>query len=107
MERARAGKVVVGDRYEIVRPLASGGMGEVLLARQVNLDRLVVIKRAVNEHSARELRALVDEAHVAARLHHPNIVSVLDVIDVAANPMVVLELVVGVSLRDLIEFDED
>ncbi len=78
-------------------------MGEVLLARQVNLDRLVVIKRAVNEHSGRELRALIDEAHVAARLHHPNIISVLDVIGDPANPMVVLELVVGVSLRDLID----
>ena len=82
-------------------------MGEVLLARQVNLDRLVVIKRAVNEHSSREMRALVDEAHVAARLHHPNIVSVLDVIDAAASPMVVLELVVGVPLRDLIDRSPD
>jgi serine/threonine protein kinase/tetratricopeptide (TPR) repeat protein len=78
-------------------------MGEVLLARQVNLDRLVVVKRAVNGHSGRELRALIDEAHVAARLHHPNIISVLDVIGDPANPMVVLELVVGVSLRDLID----
>ena len=102
VDRYPSGKLV-GDRYDIVRPLATGGMGEVLLARQVNLDRLVVIKRAVNEHSSRELRALVDEAHVAARLHHPNIVSVIDVIDAAASPMVVLELVVGVSLRDLID----
>ena len=94
---------LVGGRYEIVRTLASGGMGEVLLARQVNLDRLVVVKRAVNGHSGRELRALIDEAHVAARLHHPNIISVLDVLGDPSNPMVVLELVVGVSLRDLID----
>ncbi|HWU87992.1 MAG TPA: serine/threonine-protein kinase, partial [Kofleriaceae bacterium] len=106
MERLRSEKLA-GGRYEIVRPLASGGMGEVLLARQVNLDRLVVIKRAVNRHSGRELRALVVEAHVAARLHHPNIVSVLDVIDAEANPMVVLELVVGVPLRDLIDLAPD
>jgi serine/threonine protein kinase len=98
---------LLSDRYDIVRPLASGGMGEVLLARQINLDRLVVIKRAVNGQSGRELRALVDEAHVAARLHHPNIVSVIDVIGVAANPMVVLELVVGVSLRELIDRTPD
>jgi serine/threonine protein kinase/tetratricopeptide (TPR) repeat protein len=102
VERARPGEVVA-DRYEIVRPLATGGMGEVLLARQLNLDRLVVLKRAVNEHSGRELRALADEARVAARLHHPNIVSVLDVIDAEANPVVVLELVVGVPLRDVID----
>ncbi len=106
MDRASSGKLV-GDRYDLVRPLASGGMGEVVLARQVNLDRLVVIKRAVNQHSSRELRALVDEAHVAARLHHPNIVSVLDVVDASANPMIVFELVVGVSLRELIDRTPD
>ena len=102
VERVRPGEVVAG-RYEIIRSLATGGMGEVLLARQVNLDRLVVIKRAVNQHSGRELRALADEARVAARLHHPNIVSVLDVIDAESTPMVVLELVVGVPLRDVID----
>jgi tetratricopeptide (TPR) repeat protein len=102
VERARPGELVA-DRYEIVRALASGGMGEVLLARQLNLDRLVVLKRAIRDHSGRELRALADEARVAARLHHPNIVSILDVVDAGASPVIVLELVAGVSLREVID----
>ncbi len=78
-------------------------MGEVVLARQLNLDRLVVVKRVTDLKSQRNLRALVDEARIAARLNHPNIVAVLDVVDTAEQPMVVMEFVAGVSLRDLIE----
>ena len=58
---------LVAGRYEIVRPLDRGGMGEVLLARQVNLDRLVVVKRVLDRGSARDLGMLADEARLAAR----------------------------------------
>jgi serine/threonine protein kinase/tetratricopeptide (TPR) repeat protein len=94
---------LVAGRYQLVRTLGRGGMGEVLLARQLNLDRLVVVKRVTDIKSKRSLRALVDEAKIAARLNHPNIVAVLDVIDTAEQPLVVLEFVAGVSLRELIE----
>src|SRR5262245_993032 len=91
---------LVAGRYEIVRPLGAGGMGEVLLARQLNLDRLVVLKRT---RPGIEIAALADEARLAARLHHPNIVSILDVIDRDGAPVLVMELVAGVPLRELIE----
>jgi hypothetical protein len=96
----RSSGELVGGRYEIVRSLGRGSMGEVLLARQLSLDRLVVVKRVVDAQSA---PALVEEAWVAARLHHPNIVTILDVLELDGEPIVVMELVVGVSLRELME----
>jgi tetratricopeptide (TPR) repeat protein len=93
----------LGGRYQIVRPLGRGGMAEVVLARQLNLDRLVVIKRVADDRSQRQVQALLEEARVAARLHHPNIVGVLDVSEPADPPFVVFELVIGVTLHEILE----
>ena len=57
----------IAGRYEIVRVLGRGGMGEVLLARQTNLGRLVVIKRVPPDHPERHTRALISEARLARR----------------------------------------
>ncbi len=95
------GELIAG-RYELVRELGRGGMGEVLLARQVNLGRLVVIKRVIPEQSMRLVRALLDEARLAARLHHPCIVSVLDVSADDVEAFVAMEYVAGVTLRDML-----
>src|SRR5262245_39346279 len=79
-------------------------MAEVFLARQVNLGRLVVIKQVRSDAvSERGMRAVLDEARVAALLHHPNIVTVLDVGDDAGSPFVALEWVAGKSLREVLE----
>jgi tetratricopeptide (TPR) repeat protein len=91
---------MVAGRYEIVRPIGGGGMGDVFLARQVNLDRLVVIKSA---RPGTDVAVLADEARLVARLHHPNIVSILDVVERDGAPILVMELVAGVPLRELID----
>jgi predicted ATPase len=79
-------------------------MGQVYLAQQLNLNRLVVIKRVIaekaNDHG---IRALLEEARVAARLHHPNVVSVLDVSNDGGAPFIAMEYLSGVTLRDMIE----
>ena len=89
----------LAGRYQVLRVLDRGGMGEVVIARQLNLDRLVVVKRPLG--SARATRAVLEEARVAARLHHPNIITVLDVS--AEPPFVAMEYVAGVSLREVLE----
>ena len=94
---------LVGDRYEIVRELGRGGMGEVLLARQLNLGRLVVLKRVLPEHPQRFVTMLLEEARVAARLHHPSIISVLDVSADGEPAFVAMEYVAGATLRELIQ----
>jgi eukaryotic-like serine/threonine-protein kinase len=71
----------VGGRYEILEPLARGGMGTVYRARDRELDRLVALKvlsaTALDDEAA--VSRLQQEARVLARLEHPGIVPVHDV----------------------------
>ena len=68
--------------YALVAPVARGGMGEVWLARELAPDRpprTVVVKRLL-EHldgEGRYAHMLLDEARIAAQLHHPHIVQLL------------------------------
>jgi predicted ATPase len=79
-------------------------MGEVFLAQQVNLNRLVVIKQVLaSRANDQHVRALLEEARVAARLHHPNVVNVLDVSRDGETPFVAMEYLAGVTLREMIE----
>ncbi|HEY2074678.1 MAG TPA: serine/threonine-protein kinase, partial [Gaiellaceae bacterium] len=73
--------VLVAGRYEVERPLGHGAMAVVDLARDRELDRDVALKRlAENLARDEDLRArFVREGRLAARLSHPNIVSIFDV----------------------------
>jgi Tol biopolymer transport system component/predicted Ser/Thr protein kinase len=73
--------------YEIVAPLASGGMGEVYRARDTRLDRIVAIKLIQDQFSARFER----EARAIAALNHPNICQIYDV----GSNFLVMEFVEG------------
>ena len=71
-------------RYQVIRRLAIGGMGEVFLARQsgvAGFDRLVILKSLLPDLAAQEdfVHQFLDEARVAATLNHPNIVSIYEV----------------------------
>lgn len=75
---------MIFDKYEIVRRLALGGMGEVFLARQTGVagfDRLVILKSLLPELAEQEgfIDQFLDEARVAATLNHPNIVAIYEV----------------------------
>ena len=72
---------LVAGRYEIERPLGHGAMAVVDLARDVELDRRVALKRlAENLSRDEELRArFLREGRLAARLAHPNVVRIFDV----------------------------
>ncbi len=71
-------------RYELLRHLATGGMAEIYLARARGIEgfeKLVVAKRLLPraEHDATLIAMFLDEARLAATLHHPNIVQVYDI----------------------------
>ena len=96
-----AGQILDG-RYEILAPLAEGGMGAVYRARRTLLGDEVAIKivRADQTGDAPRERFL-RESRACARLRHPNIVSILDFnADQAEHPFLVMELLNGPSLKD-------
>ena len=92
----------LGPRYEVLGVLGRGGMGTVLTVRQRDLDRLVAVKVLLHSEVSPEEAALVRfrrEAQAAARLGHPNIITVHDY-DTApdGSPYMVMELLSGADL---------
>jgi serine/threonine protein kinase len=95
-------------RYEPLFKIASGGMATVYagrLAGAMGFQRLVAIKRPHRHllEDPRLVEMLLHEANLASRLHHPNVVSVQDVVQVHDNVYLVMDLVEGAPLADLIE----
>jgi serine/threonine protein kinase len=91
-------------RYQILRPLAQGGMGTTWLARDPELDRVVVTKglRAEATSSTKERERLVREARLLAGLGHPNIVHVYDLVEQAGQWFICMQQARGRTLRDLL-----
>jgi serine/threonine-protein kinase len=97
--------VVSGGRYRLEHPLGHGGMATVYLARDAELDRPVAVKilAASLAGDAAFRKRLLREARLAARLSHPNVVSVYDVGKTEdGRPYIVMECVEGVTLADLL-----
>jgi serine/threonine protein kinase len=93
-------------KYELVRPLAAGGMAEIFLARQSGpggFQKTVVLKR-LHPRLARDedlVRMFVDEARIAARLTHTNIVQIYDLGATEGNYYIAMEYVRGHDLREI------
>jgi serine/threonine protein kinase len=93
---------ILDGRYEILAPLAEGGMGAVYLARRVLLGDDVAIKVILaDQEGPAPLARFVRESRACAQLRHPNIVSILDYnADDPLRPFLVMELLSGPSLKD-------
>jgi serine/threonine protein kinase len=85
-------------QYEIIRLLGRGGMGEVYLARDLRLGRLVAVKRLCT-HGAELVERFVREARTTARCMHENIVVIHEVGEHDGHPYMVLEYLEGQTLR--------
>jgi WD40 repeat protein/tRNA A-37 threonylcarbamoyl transferase component Bud32 len=79
---------------EILAPLGHGGMGVVYKARQLRLNRLVALKRLRSSDPREAARSRI-EAEALARLQHPNIVQIFEVIEHEGRVFLALELVEG------------
>ncbi|HET8988104.1 MAG TPA: serine/threonine-protein kinase, partial [Humibacillus sp.] len=95
---------VLGGRYELVAPIASGGMGDVWHATDEVLGRSVAVKvmRADGVDDVAFAARFRDEARNAAGLHHPHIASVFDFGEQDGQAWIVMELVLGSTVSDLI-----
>ena len=93
---------ILDNRYEILAPLAVGGMGAVYRARRTLLGDEVAIKvvrQDAPDFASRE--RFLRESRIAARLRHPSIVSIFDFdMPQDADPYLVMELLSGPSLRE-------
>jgi hypothetical protein len=102
---------VVAGRYELLDPVGHGAMGTVWRARDVRLDREVAVKEVClpgpmtsQDRSVLRERSL-REARVAARLTHPGVVTVHDVIEAEGSPWIIMELVPSRSLAQMLAED--
>ena len=97
--------VIIGNRYEIIEKIGSGGMSDVYKAKCHKLNRYVAIKVLKKEFC--ENKSFVSkfrvEAQSAAGLSHPNIVSVYDVGEEGGLHYIVMELVEGITLKEYIQ----
>lgn len=91
------------DRYKIESVLGEGGMGVVYRAQDTLLQRPVAIKTlAPGLFGDEGARRILREAQSVARLHHPQIVSIFDVVTETGSYAIVMEFVEGKTLRELI-----
>lgn len=97
--------MVMGDRYEILEKIGTGGMSDVYKAKDHKLNRFVAVKVLKQEFSenANFVSKFRIEAQAAAGLMHPNIVNVYDVGEEADVHYIVMELVEGITLKKYIE----
>ena len=87
------------SHYKILKTLGRGGMGIVYLAEDGRLKRQVAIKCLYKQQSDALLERLRREAKVLAKLNHPNVVKIYDVVDQEDGFALVMEYVGGRSLR--------
>ncbi|WP_328774182.1 serine/threonine-protein kinase [Streptomyces sp. NBC_00286] len=104
------GRLIAG-RYRLAERIGRGGMGTVWRAEDEVLGRQIALKRLHAHHhlSDDELATLYErmrrEARSAARITHPNVVVVHDVVDDDGLPCIVMEYVPSVTLGDLLKDD--
>ncbi|MFI6763078.1 ricin-type beta-trefoil lectin domain protein [Micromonospora sp. NPDC050417] len=101
----------ITDRYVLVERIGQGGMGRVWRARDEMLQRDVAVKEIVappglTDESRQELRERsLREARAIARLDHPNVVRVFDVLTSGGEPWIVMEYIPSRSLYETISTD--
>src|SRR4029434_8222020 len=95
-------------RYEIHSHLGAGGMGEVYLAHDTELDRNVALKILPAKVTAKQdrLRRCVQEANATAKLNHPNIAHIYEIGEADGVNFIAMEFIDGRTLREVIHHEQ-
>ncbi|MFH0899162.1 MAG: serine/threonine-protein kinase [Pseudomonadota bacterium] len=93
-------------KYQLLKKIATGGMAEIFVARATGLpgfEKIVVVKRILAQHASKPdfIRMFLDEARIAATLHHPNIVQMYDIGAVEGAYFISMEYLHGEDVRTL------
>jgi serine/threonine protein kinase len=90
--------------YLIEKSIGRGGMGDVYLATDTRLDRLVALKRLPHRLAAdpQFVKRFRTEAKAAATLHHPNVATIFSVEDDETGPLITMEFVEGRTLDSIV-----
>lgn len=99
---------LLGGRYEVLKRLATGGMATVHLARAIGVggfERVVAIKVMHPQYAAEGdfVTMFLDEARLAARIRHPNVVPTLDIQQSDQGLFLVMEFIDGPSLQQVVK----
>ncbi|MGC9044157.1 MAG: serine/threonine protein kinase, partial [Myxococcota bacterium] len=95
-------------KFEIITRLATGGMAEIFLAKQVGIEgfqKLIVIKRILPHLSSDKefVNMFLDEARMAAQLNHPNIVQIYDLGVIEGSYFIAMEYIDGVDISSILK----
>ena len=109
-ELAQAGEFRPNARigkYELLNPLGTGGMAQVMVARTVNpggVSRLVALKRILPKLADDEVivKQFLDEAKLGMRLNHPNLITIYDFGQGNGSYFIAMELVAGVDFDHIV-----
>lgn len=98
---------VFNGRYKIIEKIGGGGMADVYKAEDLTLGRTIALKILHKQFASDEgfLERFRREAQAAAKLNHPNIVSIYDVGDENGIYYIVMEYVPGMTLKKIIQKD--
>ena len=94
-------------KYELLNPLGTGGMAQVMVARTMNpagVSRLVALKRILPQlsHDEAIVHQFLDEAKLGMRLNHPNLVTIYDFGQAAGTYFIAMELIRGVDFDHVV-----
>ncbi|MFT3708153.1 MAG: serine/threonine-protein kinase [Archangium sp.] len=95
--------------YLLLKRLAVGGMAELFLAKDTRTDRMVVLKRILPylAEEAEFVRMFLDEARIAAALHHPSIVELFELGHLEGSTFIAMEWVDGIDLRRIAQREQE
>ena len=92
-------------RYEIRSQLGTGGMGEVYLVQDTQLDRTIALKILPADVASdrQRMQRFVQEAKAAAALNHPNITHIYEIGETDGTSFIAMEFIDGETLRQLLK----